>query len=217
MPLQNRVRPDGEIVAFPEYGMFMGNRGGRLHDPDTRTLVRTQSSRQWICCVLAFKARRRRVMGTGYTELFFMDEVTALSVGHRPCFECRRADALAFRAAWQSAHGLAAPPSAPDMDRALAGERRGRGGAKLTWHATPDSLPDGAMARIDATVFAVRNGSFLNWTPAGYGASIPVDLNLEVEVLTPPSIAGILRAGYQPIWHRDVERAGNKNQEATNT
>ena len=215
MALQNRVRPDGEIVASPEYGMFMGNRGGRLHDPDTRTLVRTQSSRQWICCVLAFKSRRRQVMGAGYTELFFMDEVTALSAGHRPCFECRRADALAFCAAWQTAHGLAAPPSAPDMDRILASERRGRGGAKLTWSAAAGSLPDGAMARIGATVFAVYDRKFLPWTPAGYRACIPIDLNLEVEVLTPPSIAGSLHAGYQPIWHRDVERAGNNNQEAT--
>lgn len=210
MPLQNRVRPDGEIVASAERGMFMGNRGGRLHDPATRTLVRTQSSRQWICCVLAFKSRRREVMGSGYTELFFMDEVTALSAGHRPCFECRRADALAFRAAWQSAHGLAAPPSAPDMDRALAGERRGRGGEKLTWRARAGSLPDGVMTRIGATVCAVRDSKFLPWTPAGYGACIPVDMTLEVEVLTPASIAGSLHAGYQPIWHRDVGRAGNK-------
>ena len=75
----------------------MGNRGGKLHDPATRSLVRTQSSRQWICCVLEFRSRQRKVMGNGYTELFFMDEVTALAAGHRPCFECRRQDALAFR------------------------------------------------------------------------------------------------------------------------
>lgn len=209
MPLQNRVRPDGEIVASPERGILMGNRGGKLHDPATRTLVRTQSSRQWICCVLEFKSRQRQVMGTGYTELFFMDEVTALSAGHRPCFECRRKDALAFRSAWQTAYGLVSPPSAPDMDRTLSVERRGKGGAKISWTGKPGTLPDGVMVRADAKILAVRNKKFWLWTPAGYGACIPVDLNLAVEVLTPPSIARILHAGYQPIWHPNVERARN--------
>ncbi len=209
MALQNRVRPDGDIVATPEYGMFLGNRGGKLHDPATRTLVKTQSSRQWICCVLEFKSRQRQVMGTGYTELFFMDEVTALSAGHRPCFECRRADALAFRSAWQIACQLASPPSAPEMDRILSTERRGKGGTKITWTTRSDALPDGAMVRVDTDILAVRDGKFLPWTAAGYGAHIPLDLNLQVEVLTPPSIARILHAGYQPIWHPSVGRAGN--------
>jgi len=188
----------------------MGNRGGKLHHPGTSSLVRTQSSRQWICCVLAFKSRHRQVMGTGYTELFFMDEVTALSAGHRPCFECRRQDALAFRSAWQTAHRLASPPSAPDMDRSLAAERRGKGGAKITWTGKPDILPDGVMVRVDAEILAVRNKKFWPWSPAGYGACIPLDLNLAVEVLTPPSIARILHAGYQPIWHPGFECARNK-------
>ncbi len=91
MPLQNRVLPDGQIVAHSARGAFMGNRGGRFHDPETRTLTtRRWASRQWIICVLDFKHRHREVMGHGYTELFFLDEVTALAAGHRPCFECRR-------------------------------------------------------------------------------------------------------------------------------
>jgi hypothetical protein len=35
-----------------------------------------------------------------YTELFFLDEATALASGHRPCFECRREDAGRFKVAW---------------------------------------------------------------------------------------------------------------------
>ena len=35
-----------------------------------------------------------------YTELFFLDEATALAAGHRPCFECRRTDAQHFAEAW---------------------------------------------------------------------------------------------------------------------
>ncbi|MEP0330482.1 MAG: hypothetical protein ABJM26_10300 [Anderseniella sp.] len=210
MPLQNRVRPDGEIVTSPARGMLMGNRGGKLHDRETRTLVRTQSSRQWITCVLQFKSRQREVMGAGYTELFFMDEVTALAAGHRPCFECRRKDALSFQAAWKASLALAVAPSAPDMDRVLSAERRAKGGAKVTWTARSGSLPDGAMVRVDDNVLAVRDRKFLPWTGSGYGAGVPLDLNLDVEVLTPPTIARILHAGYQPIWHPGVERAGDK-------
>ena len=35
MPRQNRVAPSGEIVAVPERGMMMGNRG-RPHDDHGR-------------------------------------------------------------------------------------------------------------------------------------------------------------------------------------
>lgn len=69
----------------------MGNRGGRIHDPETKSIQKRYASKQWIYCLLAFKDRRRAVMGAGYTELFFFDEATALAAGHRPCFECQRA------------------------------------------------------------------------------------------------------------------------------
>ena len=48
--------------------------------------------------MLDFNNRHRKVWGDGYTELFFLDEVTALAAGHRPCFECRRKDAERFAA-----------------------------------------------------------------------------------------------------------------------
>ena len=34
MPLQNRVDPFGELFATPARGLFMGNRGGRIHTDD---------------------------------------------------------------------------------------------------------------------------------------------------------------------------------------
>src|SRR5436853_7042816 len=96
MPLQNRVSPFGDLFAGPALGLFMGNRGGRFHRDDRTLSSRRWVSRQWICCRLQFNNRHRDVWKTGYTELFFLDEPTALAAGHRPCFECRRADALAF-------------------------------------------------------------------------------------------------------------------------
>jgi len=90
MPLQNRVSPFGELITTSARGLFMGNRGGRFHTADRTLTSRRWASRQWICCRLQFKQRHRKVWGDSYTELFFLDEVTALAAGHRPCFECRR-------------------------------------------------------------------------------------------------------------------------------
>ena len=92
-PLQNRVDPFGALWATPERGRLMGNRGGRFHDDAQRIGERRWTNKQWIACVCAFKGRRREVFGRFYTELFFRDEPTALAAGHRPCFECRRAEA----------------------------------------------------------------------------------------------------------------------------
>ncbi|HLW90790.1 MAG TPA: hypothetical protein VKS78_05750, partial [Roseiarcus sp.] len=119
-PLQNRVDPFGELVAMAARGALMGNRGGKFHRPDKTLGRRRWASRQWICCVCSFKGRRRDVWGAGYTELFFLDESTALAAGHRPCFECRRAEAEAFRAAFDERGWI----SAPAMDEILHAERQ---------------------------------------------------------------------------------------------
>src|SRR6478672_1151716 len=144
MPLQNRVDPFGELCATPTRGLFFGNRGGRTHTDD-RTLTRRRwASRQWICCVLKFKKRQRDVWGRYYTELFFLDEVTALAVGHRPCFECRRKDAEDFAERWREAFKMRARPRAPEMDERLHAERLD-GRAKRLHRRPLDDLPDGAM------------------------------------------------------------------------
>src|SRR5260370_37899254 len=128
MPLQNRVTPFGELVAVASRGQFMGNRGGRLHRDDRTLGARRWVSRQWICCVTRFKGRHRAVWGSGYTELFFLDEPTALAAGHRPCFECRLHAAVAFAASWAAARQQSVAPRAADMDRVLHAERLdGRG------------------------------------------------------------------------------------------
>lgn len=113
MPRQNRVTPSGEVVATPERGTFLGNRGV-LHDAEGR-IKRAWQVKRWIVCVLEFRGRRRAVMTPGsYTELFFLDEATALAARHRPCAECRHARFLAFCNAWKLAHPAAAgsPPVA---------------------------------------------------------------------------------------------------------
>lgn len=211
MPLQNRVTPFGEIIADPARGQFMGNRGGRIHDPDTRRLTnRRWASRRWICCVTAFKGRQRAVMGRGYTELFFLDEVTALAAGHRPCFECRRGDAIAFSKGWAEAQGHATPLKADTMDVVLHGERRlalTSPGRTLNADAIAQ-LPDGAMIALpppadgaEMTACALRGGHILPWSPSGYGAARPIGRQSNAILLTPASICAVLTVGYTPRWH----------------
>jgi hypothetical protein len=123
MPLPSRVDPFGNLFADSSRGLFFGNRGGRFHRDDRTLGIRRWVSRTWICCRLEFKGRHREVWGRSYTELFFLDEPTALAAGHRPCFECRRADAKAFAAAFARGHGSGAVPRAPEIDRVLHAER----------------------------------------------------------------------------------------------
>jgi hypothetical protein len=198
-PLANRVDPFGNLFATPERGALLGNRGGRFHDPASQAVRgRPWASRQWICCVLAFKDRRRKVWGSGYTELFFADEAAALAAGHRPCFECRRADATALATAWGRAQGIP-PPRAPEMDAALHAERLdARRGKRLHGMALKD-VPDGAMVVLDGRSHLVRGDALLPWSFGGYGAAVKRPAAGSIQVLTPPSIVAAIKAGYVPL------------------
>jgi hypothetical protein len=203
-PLQNRVFPDGSIVALAERGLFMGNRGGRIHDPATRRLTsRRHASRAWICCLLEFKGRHETVWGPGYTQLFFLDEVTALAAGHRPCFECRRKDAVAFADAAVAGASSRFRPRAPELDRLLHAERVD-GRAKRT-HLRPfAALPDGAVLVEGESFLAVKGTRLLRWSPGGYDDVRRRPGRGETRVLTPPTALAALAGGYMPAWHPSV-------------
>lgn len=207
VPLQNRVTPEGQIVATPHRGLLLGNRGGAFHRPDQTLGRRRWASRQWIACLLAFKGRHREVMQPNrYTELFFLDEATALAAGHRPCFECRRADAVRFAALWATAHAQADSPSAPAMDTVLHAERVDRAGTKVTWLAPADSLPDGSFVRIAGTgavsaPHLIDGERLLAWSSAGYNAVRERPRRSQLTVLTPRSVVAVLSAGYRPMLH----------------
>jgi hypothetical protein len=193
-PLQNRVDPFGELHAVPERGGMMGNRGGRLHRDDQTLSGSRWKNKHWLICVCEFKDRRREVWGRGYTELFFLDEPTALAAGHRPCFECRRQAAKAFIAAFPGA-----PSHVEAMDDALHRERLDMK-RKRSWRARPGDLPDGVMIVRDRRAYALRAGAILPWSFAGYGAPAPVEPDVVVEVLTPPSTVAAVKCGYRPLW-----------------
>ena len=200
MPLQNRVDPFGELFATPARGTLFGNRGGEFHGDDRTLGWRRWASRQWICCVLDFKDRQRDVWGRYYTELFFLDEVTAFAAGHRPCFECRRKDAEHFAALFSDKSKRAA---APAMDECfMPSGSTANQNARI---AQIDTLPDGAMIALDGEAYAVRGKRLLRWTAAGYDGSRPRPRGETVEVLTPPAILKVLKRGYRPQWHPSAD------------
>ncbi len=140
-----------------------------------------------------------------YTELFFLDEATALAAGHRPCFECRRADAERFAGLWAETRQWPAPARAPEMDLGLHAERVGPSGRKNSYRAELAGLPDGTFVRLDpvagARCYLVDGSHLFAWSPGGYVAAGPRPKRREVDVLTPRSIVAVLSSGYRPMLH----------------
>jgi hypothetical protein len=191
MPLPNRVTPLGEPIAHPARGLVYGNRGC-LHDAEGR-IRRRWATRRWIACRLEFKGRRRMpLLRPGrYTELFFLDEATALAAGHRPCAECRRADYDRLVALWRELHP--GQQGADAIDERLHAERvEPRTGERRFHAARFEELPDGAVVLQDAATWLVRGDQLLRWTPAGYADRVPRPGG-EARLVTPPSLVALLR------------------------
>lgn len=207
MPLQNRVDPSGKLHADPARGLFTGNRGV-IHDPSTRMLTgRRWTTKSWIICACRYRHRRRdvwgrnaRAGGIGWTELFFLDEVTALAAGHRPCFECRRDSARAYADAFGNAFGIA-HAKAPDMDARLHGERMISAPNATRPEMTMDDAPDGTVFADADTFFVRMKGRTLGWGFDGYSPAGTMDTAKSLSLITPPTSVAVLAAGYRPLWH----------------
>jgi hypothetical protein len=208
-PLQNRVKPTGEIVSHPGRGLLMGNRGC-LHTTDRRLGAARWRSKHWICCSLEWKDVRRDPMPPGrWTALFFLDEATALAAGHRPCAYCRRANFISFAECWRGAHGSAERPRALHIDAQLHTERvDSRTRRQLTRMKPVGELPDGVMVRYRGGPGLLLRERVLPWSFDGYGAPIEVTPAISIEVLTPPATAATIARGYRPFLHPSAEPGG---------
>jgi hypothetical protein len=206
MPLQNRVNPLGNIVASPSRGTLMGNRGC-LHD-DTQTVRKAFARKAWVTCRLNWKGIQREVFSSGrYSELFFLDEATALAAGHRPCNDCRGDAYSAFKTAWQATQATGGFVKAEAMDNQIHIERYDAKIGKRTFSARLGDLPDGVMVVLSQTPqqpYLLWRGNLRQWSFEGYGATVAAQPNLAVEVLTPASICAVLASGYQVDVHATV-------------
>lgn len=198
MPLRNRVTPLGELVADPARGLVYGNRGC-LHDAAGR-VRRRYAGRRWIACRLQFRGwRRGPLLQPGrFTELFFLDDATALAAGHRACALCRHGDYVRLAEIWRDLHPGQAGADAIDaqlhaerVDPGTRGQRRRQ--------VLLDEVPDGAFVLRDGTPWLVLGAELLRWTPAGYADRIRRPLGDPATLVTPPSLVAVLRAGWQPL------------------
>jgi hypothetical protein len=146
-----------------------------------------------------------------YTELFFLDEATALAAGHRPCCECRRADHERFKAAWLRGNkelGLSATASIDEIDAVLHRERVTPAGAKVTFPAAPGGLPDGVLVVLPvapAEALLIAGGRLWRWSPGGYTDAGPLPCPAgDMSVLTPRSVVCAIAAGYAPERHHSA-------------
>ena len=234
MPLQNRVTPWSEIVStrarYADPTVMFGNRGV-LHD-DRRNVIRPYASKMWLCCKLnvsrtrkvqrddnrAFNGRKRiLMMPRRYTELFFLDEPTAIAAGHRPCACCRRDDYVHFVDCWSKAF----PSSdvrwtASAIDAVLHRERlQSDGKTRKTYEAALSSLPDGVFVSMsdpstnpfgstedghEPDAWLLWAGCLHHWSHFGYTERLLLSENpaRTVRVLTPKSLSATLEAGWQP-------------------
>jgi hypothetical protein len=191
MPHRNRATPLGELVADPARGTVFGNRGC-LHDGDGR-IRRRYAGRRWIACRLEFRGRRRPLLQPGrYTELFFLDDATALAAGHRACAECRRTD-------YDRLADVLGLGGADAIDARLHEERvDGTTRAQRRHEARLEDLPDGAFVLRQDEPHVVLGDRLLQWTPAGYVERGTRPSGSAV-LLTPPSLLPVLRAGWSPV------------------
>jgi len=186
----------------------MGNRG-ILHDA-ARQIVRRWTTKAWVACDPTYQGISRKPLFKegSYSELFFLDEATALSAGHRPCAYGQRAKYNAFKMAWAAA---LPEPIAPrnlvikDVDSALHLERVARGVDKLTYSAVLAELPEGAMFEITGQAFLVHRGMVWRWSFNGYTAAEPQPTHVVVNVLTPRSLVRLLERGYPVAVHASAD------------
>ncbi len=196
----NRVAPDGSTHAVADRGLFWGNRGRLLNARGE--VARHHLGRNWIVCVLEFHGRHRTQWRPDrLTELYFLDEPTALAAGHRPCGECRYQDYQRFKRAWAQAHPDD-PPGAREIDRRLHADRLDDDGTHRIHRQDLAALPDGVMISHDGGSWLVRGSALHPWSLGGYGASRPRSEFPEVvSVRTPRSTVATVLAGYDAIAH----------------
>ena len=200
MPLKNRVDPFGQFLAVDSRGAWMGNRG-ILHDSN-KEIVSPWKHKAWVTCNLQFNGWKREVFGQNtYSELFFLDEATALSAGHRPCGTCRKQRFNEFKSVWCKAN--INPPSEKisikQIDDQLHAERAVRGGGKVTFQMKFKEVPAGAFIGEDEKAYLFWDNKLHLWSPDGYTehSGMPSGEDI-VTVLTPASIVKMYALGFVP-------------------
>ncbi len=200
----NIVDPTSAIRRETAPFTLVGNRG-TLHDGNR--IVRYADGNDWLYCVTSALSDPREFMTPGkFTDLFFLDEATALAAGHRPCGQCNKVRFNQFVKAWNKVYDVD-EATAPQIDVELNAHRV-QEKKQITFRADAAELPAGVMireiGRSDPLLLfryeypkRQEHWCVYPWTSHGYGVkeSRPEG---EVEVLTPKPTVEVIRAGFAP-------------------
>jgi hypothetical protein len=190
----------------------MGNRG-ILHD-DQKKIIKPWEHFHWVTCRLKYKnfdrpgntSRDKLFTPRNYSELFFLDEATALAAGHRPCAQCRNKRYKEFKRAWVAVAAnrdrvSSDDPPYQEIDNELQRDRA-IGVEKKTYEASLGSLPDGTMIELKGTAYLIWRRRHYKWSFAGYEADkTKREPETTVYVLTPSSIVRMYAEGFVPQVH----------------
>lgn len=139
----NIVDPHGTISQHAAPFTLFGNRG-LIHSH--YVVTKRFHNIEWIYCSTKGLATPREFMRDDrYSELFFLDEATALTAGHRPCGICQNHRQVEFIAAWQGI--LPDDDSLEEIDRHLHRTCIDGSGSKVIYEADCDNLRSGIMVR----------------------------------------------------------------------
>lgn len=189
----NYVTPLGEFYVGSTHAFF-GNRGP-LHK--NGRVVKPWVNKRWLVCVTDDLGPPETFMAPGHhTELFFLDEATALAAGQRPCFTCRKAAFHRFIDLFSQFRPLSSP-KAPAMDAHLHAERLNPDGSRRLFSAAADDLPDGVFIVVNDEAWLINGGAVHRWTEHGYVDRAPRPAG-QVSVLTPAATVDVIAAGYRP-------------------
>lgn len=200
-PKQNRVDPWGKLQSDHARGALMGNRG-ELKQRDGG-YVREWAIKPWIMCEIdPAKLGNIKPRPVKYTKLFFLDEATAFTAGHRPCGTCRRSRLQEFASAWFLANAediVGQPAILATLDKVLHGERLASRVGQPERAALQD-LPDGTMVEHAGKVLLVADSQLWFWSFHGYELAERLSGAAMVSVLTPRSVVAAYRKGFVPLW-----------------
>lgn len=185
----------------------MGNRGC-LHGADQRLTGAQWARKQWVICELAFNNRHRQVMAPGkYTELFFLDEATALAAGHRPCGTCRKLAYRHFLSSWHSMDTYSCG-AVSTLDDLLHVQRTAVIGLDALPLVELNLVPDGCIVGVERrdNPCIVYERRLFSWTFNGYAPGPSVAPDASVFLITPLVTRDIIARGYIPQVHASVTR-----------
>ncbi len=131
-----------------------------------------------------------------WTELFFLDEATALAAGHRPCTFCQRERSIEFRRHWVAANQpffAISDIKVDAIDNILHEER--------TAVAKPfrqlDGLPDGVFVEFNEKPYLIFKEKIFEWSFGGYLEPVEKPSDVFVKILTPLSTVRAIQNGFQ--------------------